>query len=275
MATIRTARCWETASRRETVRGFWHGSPLGPYQLLCLRSFVDRGHRVEIYTYDDTISAPEWIVRQDAREILPTDHVLHYNTGFGRGSPALHANLFRYALLERLGGWWIDLDVLLLSDDLPEAPYFFAVAADPYTTLNCSVMKFPAGDPLLRDAVDNCNGVAEEAAVWGQTGPLLLTSLVDRHALRGFAQPAHSAYPLPWQDMSALFDPARCEAIGQRIQGAIFLHMFNEIWRGSGIPRELGPPAGSFLSECFQRHDFGYRFRDRMNFEDVARWIGN
>ncbi len=265
----------QPAPQQETVRGFWHGSPLGPYQLLCLRSFVDHGHRMELYTYDDTIAVPDWIVRRDARDVLPTEHVLHYQTGFGRGSPSLHANLFRYTLLDRLGGWWTDLDVLLLSDTLPEAPYFFARAADPYTTLNNSVLKFPAGDPLLRDAVDRCNGVAEADAVWGQTGPLLLTSLVDQHALRAFAQPAQAAYPIPWQDVAAMFDPARCVQIQQRIQGAIFLHMFNEIWRGSGIPRELGPPAGSFLDACFRLHDFGHRFREVMNFADVVRWIGN
>jgi hypothetical protein len=243
--------------------------------LLCLRSFVDHGHGMEVYTYSDTIAVPNWIVRRDAREILPADHILHYQAGFGRGSPALHANLFRYALLDRFGGWWTDLDVLLLSDELPETTHFFAQAAEPYSTLNNSVLKFPAGDPLLRDAVSGCNVVAEADAVWGQTGPLLLTSLVDKHALRSFVQPAHTAYPIPWQDVPAMFDPARCQELKERVRGAIFLHMFNEIWRGSGIPRELGPPAGSFLSECFRRHDFGYHFRDRMNFADVARWIGN
>ena len=145
--------------------------------------------------------------------------------------------MFRYALLDRLWRLVGGPRCPAASGALPDAPYFFALAADPYTTLNNSVLKFPPGDPALRDAVDACNGVAEADAVWGQTGPLLLTSVVDRHGLRGFAQPAHTAYPIPWQDVPAMFDPARCEEINERIRGAIFLHMFNEIWRGSGIRR--------------------------------------
>jgi septal ring factor EnvC (AmiA/AmiB activator) len=51
--------------------------------------------------------------------------------------------------------------------------------------------------------------------------------------------------------------------------------MFNEIWRGAGIPSELGPPAGSYLSACFRRHEFGHRFQNLMNFDNVTRWIAN
>lgn len=28
------------------IRTFWHGPPLGPYEELCLRSYVKQGHRV-------------------------------------------------------------------------------------------------------------------------------------------------------------------------------------------------------------------------------------
>ena len=114
-------------SRSETVRFFWHGSPLGPYQLLGMRSFVDRGHSVELFTYDPTIAVPEWIVRRDANEIWPTDHILTYQDENSRGSFALHANLFRYAMLHRLGGWWIDQDVILLRHELPAQDIFFSL----------------------------------------------------------------------------------------------------------------------------------------------------
>ena len=30
---------------------FWHGSPLSPYQQLCLKSFVDHGHELTLYSY--------------------------------------------------------------------------------------------------------------------------------------------------------------------------------------------------------------------------------
>jgi hypothetical protein len=84
----------------DTFRGFWHGPPLSPYELLCMRSVVAQGSRFELFTYDPAILVPEWVCRRDAREILPTDHVMVYRTGRGVGSPALHSDLFRYEMLE-------------------------------------------------------------------------------------------------------------------------------------------------------------------------------
>ena len=257
------------------VRGFWHGAPAGPYQLLCLASFAGRGHAVEVFTYDPGLAFPGWITRRDARDILPGEHVQHYRTGFGAGSPSLHSNLFRYAMLQRHGGWWIDLDVLLLTADLPGGDYFFAQAAAGFDTLNTAVLKFPPGHALLADAINACRATAEDAAVWGQTGPQLLTRLVNAHAMRPLAHPSHTAYPIPWREVGALFDPARREWIEARCDNAVFLHLFNEIWRGAGIPQDLGPPAGSFLDHCFRRHDAGHRFAATMRLPDVTRWIEN
>ena len=67
------------------MRFFWHGSQLGPYQLMGMRSFADRGHVVELFTYDPAIAVPEWIVRRDANETWPTDHILSYRNGISRG----------------------------------------------------------------------------------------------------------------------------------------------------------------------------------------------
>lgn len=263
------------ADARHVVRSFWHGMPIGPYQLLCLASFTTRGHAAEVFTYDDDMGVPDWVTQRNARDILPTEHVQLYRTGFGVGSPSLHSNLFRYVLLQRLGGWWVDLDILLLDGAMPDEPFFFSQAATEYLTLNSSVLKFPAGHPLLDDAVAACQATAEAEAVWGETGPQLVTRLVDAHGLRPLVRPSHSTYPVRWQDVGALFDPAQGEAIEAQCQGAIFLHLFNEIWRGSGIPSDQGPPTGSYLDLCFRRYDFGHRFPCTMRTADVMRWINN
>src|SRR5665647_469224 len=145
-----------------TVRCFWHGSSLGPYQLVGLRSFVDHGHRVELYTYDySEIDVPSWVVRRDAQEIWPADHVLRYQNDIGRGSFALHANLFRYALLFKMGGWWIDLDVVLLRPELPQQDVFFSMETFDPLRATFSVLKFPRGHPAMKKALENCVRLGE------------------------------------------------------------------------------------------------------------------
>jgi hypothetical protein len=257
----------------QTFRTFWHGEPLGPYQLLCMRSFVDLGHRIELYCYDDDLAVPHWVQRRSAHDILPTDRVLCYQSGFGQGSPSLHANRFRYALLHRLGGWWIDIDVVLLRAEVPAEDVFFAREGEA-DAVNGAVIKFPRAHPLLVEAIERCVTIGDGAS-WGQTGPRLINELAGKHDLFRYCKPWQSTYPIHYTEVSALFDPQRCDEVGRRCAEAWCLHLYNEVWRGAGVPRELGPPAGSFLDRLFADHDIGIRFRERMRFADVARWIAN
>jgi len=39
-------------SARHTFQSFWHGGALSPYELFCLKSFIDCGYAVDLYTYD-------------------------------------------------------------------------------------------------------------------------------------------------------------------------------------------------------------------------------
>jgi hypothetical protein len=255
----------------EIVRAFWHGPPLDPYRLICLRSFVSRGHTVELYTYDD-IATPDWIVQRDAREIWPADQVLRYRSGDGTGNPALHANLFRCALLHRLGGWWVDTDVILLKQDMPSETFFFAREDDPH--VNNAIMKFPAGHALLAAAVEYCRNTGE-GAVWGQTGPRLLTRLVCEHGLTGYSQPAAVTCPVPWWDIEALFDPSRRDEVRECSAESTFLHLCSQMWHRARIPMDHAPPAGSFLGDLITQLDLGIRFSGVMDFDKLsARFAG-
>ena len=256
--------------RSETVRTFWHGSSLGPYQLLGPRSFVDRGHRVELFTYDSQITVPDWIVRRDANEIWPTDHIMRYQRDLGRDSFALHANLFRYAMLHKLGGWWVDLDIVLLGEELPPDEIFFPIERDSPMRATFSVLKLPSGHPALAEAVRRCIAIGE-SPLYGETGPDLFTELVAKYGLVRFGQKLESAYPLSALDVPALFDPDRCETLTQRCADSYFVHLFNETWRRAGIPRYLGPPEGSFMEHLLLSHAINVPM-PRMEFGDVKRW---
>jgi len=166
--------------RAEAVRGFWHGEPLNAYQLLCLRSFAVHGHRVELYSYDPSLAVPDWVERKDASQILPPERVLRYRSGTGPGSFAVYTNLFRYALLHRLGGWWADLDLLLLRGDLPQDEIFFA-ASGQLDQVSCNLVKFPSEHPMLAEAM--ARAASLEVELWAQAGQPLLTVLIKQHGL--------------------------------------------------------------------------------------------
>ncbi len=247
----------------EIFRTFWHGGPLNPYNLMCLRSFVSQGHQVEIFTYDDEISIPDWATRREANEILPTKDVLCYQNEQSGGF-SLHSNMFRLAMLHRLGGWWIDTDVMLLGPNVPVDDYFFVRENDPY--LNTAIMKFPAGHPLLAEGLDYCRA-AGTAVVWGQTGPRLFDELAHKYQLIDLAQPAHASCPVPWYDIIALFDPALCGEVQARSVNSIFLHLCMQMWHRAKIPFEHAPPEGSFLDRFVSGLDCGVS--GRMHIEKI------
>ena len=262
---------WRAGGGGQIVRTFWHGPPLDPYRLLCLRSFVAQGHRVELFTYSEGLSLPDWIVQRNANDIWPTDRVLRYQSGAGLGNPALHANLFRLALLQRLGGWWIDADVILLRPDLPDDVYFFAREDEPY--FNNAVIKFPPRHALLAEAIEYCRAIGE-TAIWSQTGSRLLTDLVRKYDLTRYGRPGEATCPVPWFDIEALFDPGRCVEVRQRSAKSVFLHLCKQMWHRSGIPSQLAPPQGSFLDELIAELDLGVRFPGRMDFAGVRERFG-
>lgn len=252
----------------QTVGTFWHGSPLTAYHHLCLRSFADRGYPVELFSYDCDLVVPDGVHLRDANEIWPTDRVMRYQSGFGIGSPSLHSNLFRYAMLHRLGGWWIDMDVVLLRSELPEQQIYFA--RESTQQIGTGTLKFPPGHSLLADCIRECVRQGE-AATWGQTGSRLFKSLVAKYDLKSLAQSYKTTHPIPWREVAILFDPAGAEEVARNCADASFLHLYNEAWRRSEIPFDLRPPEGSYLDMLLTCHGIAMSTDRRMNFDDVQR----
>ena len=167
----------KSGSPDRVVRCFWHG-PFSPYEALCLSSFVAAGTAVELFSEAPVAGLPAGVTRRKAREILDRDVAL-YRHEFDGPSPSLHSNHFRYALLEKVGGWWIDTDVMLMAASLPAAEIFVARQSD--HELNGSAMRFPAGHPLIKAARERTAAVLGDAR-WGDTGPRLLTELQPEYA---------------------------------------------------------------------------------------------
>ncbi len=72
----------------------WIGGDLSFLEILCIKSFVDAGHPVHLFTYHDIGNAPDGVDIQDARNILAGPPFLKYER---TDSLALHADLFRLA----------------------------------------------------------------------------------------------------------------------------------------------------------------------------------
>lgn len=249
------------------VRSFWHGE-FSAYEALCLSSFVAAGIQVELFSETTISGLPPGVTCRGAREILDLP-VAFYQHEFDGPSPALHANHFRYALLERLGGWWVDTDVLFLATALPATDIF--LAQQPDQTLNNSVMRFPSAHPLIKAARQRAADGLQNAR-WGDTGPKLLTELQPAWAPDATIISSKSAYAIGPDEFEKFLLPEACDEVDERTAESTFVHLWNEMWRRAGVPKNIAPPKGCWLDRRFERYQIPVVWSDRLNAASVERW---
>ncbi|MBC6417071.1 MAG: galactosyltransferase Lgt5, partial [Rhodospirillales bacterium] len=122
----------------------WIGERLPPLARACLGSFLRFGHRVVLYSYGPLADLPDGIELKDAASVVRPERIVrHARTK----SPALFANHFRYKLLEREPGYWIDCDLYCIRPlSIAENPVF---GWQDRQYINNALLRFDAGSPLL------------------------------------------------------------------------------------------------------------------------------
>lgn len=131
------------------VRGLWIGSSLSKIEQLCIRSFQDHGHKFVLYTYEEMTNVPPKTELRDASKLIPRTELAAY---VKQSYLAGFADWFRWELLRRDGGYWIDMDVVCLAPFDFTAEVIFGYQQD--NIPNTSVLRFPPEHPAIIDMVD-------------------------------------------------------------------------------------------------------------------------
>jgi len=111
-----------------------------------------------------------------------------------------------------------------------------------------------------------------EGARWGETGPMLLTALQPIHAALLPIAPRESAYAVGADEFQKFLLPEAREEIEARTANSTFVHLWNEMWRRAGVPKNIAPPRGSWLDRMFERHQIAAVWSDRLDAAHVERW---
>ncbi len=261
---------------RQEVRAFWTGPQLSPYEELSLRSLVAGGARTLLYSTNMELRVPDGVELIDAREIL-SGQVHRFTFADGVRSPALHSDLFRYLAIRQFGGWYVDLDIILLGKELPRQKAYLARESE--NLVNGAVMTFPQGSPFITAAIEEAWKLLPEAGPGAplskriSIGPELVTRLVREYALDHVVRPRSSAYEIGYDEIAAMFDPAHHAELEERTADSDFVHLWNEIWGRVRLPKHYGPPEGSFLDGLFRRFGMGFADEARLSIETITVWF--
>ena len=248
-----------------TVCTFWQGGVPSPYQCLSFKSFADRGCRVEVFSYDPSVSLPRYVVRKNAAEILPPERVLRFLPEHGQF--AVNIDLFRYALLAKRGGWWIDPDVVLLADELPRDDIFLA-GPDELGFVSTAALKFPPQHPVPMIAEEFAVSHAAAVAQWPKAGAHYLTELVERHGLSSLICNIENVAPIPRSACLALFSPHEQSLAN----AAVFLDLHYDAWLHARVPVQSVPPIGSLLHHLLRTNNIAIDGpSERMNYGNLVQ----
>lgn len=218
---------------------------------LCIQSFLDHGHEFQLFTYRAYDNIPLGTTVRDAREILPEKALFRHENG----SLAPFADWFRNEFLVREGGWWTDLDVACLSDDLPDADTWFCAQEPglvavgviafppnhPLTETRRSMAEDPAAPAPWDSAVEarakkNLSAKVPEVAElrrrapWGHCGPEGFTRALRHFGMLGQAAPASHLYPLHYTVWRKCYN-GDCTLRSPELRNAWAVHLWGEMLR--------------------------------------------
>lgn len=238
-----------------------------------MKSFVDYGHKYILYAYE-ALEVPAGVELHDASQIAPKSSVFYYGAkaGVGRGSIAAFSNVFRYRLLHEFGEWWVDTDVLCRSEKPPEADIFLGWEDE--KVVGSAILKFPKRHTFIEQAIKAAEKGGSDLE-WGETGPTLITTLMKQSDLGENVVSPNLSYPIPSADALQLLLPSFCDQVRQKTENAPMLHIWNEVLRRAVVFKWIAPPAGSFMSELFARHDVQFPSGYSYSPDDMQRLSDN
>ena len=259
------------------VGTLWIGGSLSWMEQLCLKSFVDRGQKITLFSYEPIPNVPEGVIRRDGREVLETDNFLKYEK---KDSFALFADLFRLHMIARNPGMiWVDTDVYCLRpmDYDDDHVMGFELPGEP--RVNNAVLGLPAQGPLLaamlaytsdvygippfvkeklQDEYHAAAAAGRQVHVsqqpWGVWGPMMVTHFTHALGLADKAQPLDAFYPITFPDRLKFLRPAD---VAERMitPRTTALHLWASNKRELGLRHHGVPPAGSYLDKLLKVHD--------------------
>ena len=227
----------------------WIGDALCPVERACLRSVMHQGHSLALYAYRQPSGVPDGIEIRDASDVLPESAIVRHRSG----SVALFSDWFRYELMGRGLGTWIDTDLYLVASlDMDRAYLFGKQVVSPVRpwrwrvreSINGSVLRLPPDSPMLPPLIAQFTGQSDlSQRRWGSAGPFALTDVAERCGFSSEALPSDVFNPVPWYRARWILDPARAlsDLVTERTVG---IHLWNECIRAF---KNDPAPVGSFL----------------------------
>ena len=232
-------------------KSFWHGDALSDLERICITSFLDHGFGFELYVYDEPVGVPPGTILRDAAEIIPRDRVFRYQAGsVNIGGLSGFSNLFRYALIQKVGGWWVDTDICCLQPfTIAEEEAYIIEHRRKGFIVASSLFKAPPCSEVMRYCLDVFAQKDVNKIKHGETGPALLTESVLKHERQSKVLPPDLFFPVPWWEYDRHFVD---ESLS--VDGCHTTHFWNVMIKAAGYDKNGSFAANSLYERLKRKH---------------------
>ena len=219
----------------DVIRSLWVGGNILPtIPLMSINSFLMSGYRYEIFSYSPLANIPKNCINRDACDIMQFDPLFVVTKGtYGKLNHAVFADLFRYEMLYRLGGWWADTDVICLGQ-LSKEDFFLQPERDIFgrSRVNNCLIRMPPRSPLMEICLKKCRHINVSNMEWGDTGPRLITqATIDLNLDHLIAQ--EKLYnPVNFTEFHKLFEPGFVNSCWK------IIHLWQSRWKEENIDQD-------------------------------------
>ncbi len=260
-----------------TIGTLWVGDALSWLEQLCLQSFLDHGHEVVLFKYEDVANVPSGVRIENANDILPADKIIrHAKTG----SPAYHADVFRLYMLQQTDYIWADTDALCTKPwDVKVNSHLHGWISEANIVNNgvlglpkdsktlAEMRKFTSDEyPIppwfkaskqeeLRTLKANGEGVHVSLLPWGVWGPNALTWFLKETGEIEHSSPGHVLYPLPFPKAGFPFRSKRTAKVEEYIRDdTLSIHLWGRRFRNVAAKYNGRPEPGCYISNMLEHH---------------------
>jgi hypothetical protein len=248
---------------KDIIQSLWIGPSLSKLEQVCLKSFIDNDMEFHLYTYEDVDNVPDGVIIKDGNTILDKNEIFRYNNG----SVSAFSNLFRFTLLDKKGGFWVDTDVICVRNFSFDED--IVIMSEPehtryeQTFITSSVIKLPKDSDITREAVriqrDHKNKILSGEIQWG-SGPLCVKTIVEKFNLEKYVEPWNTICSCSAPHANTIVVPNRkphpniIDNIKDIPKNMIAIHLWNEVWRRNGIDKNQEFHSDSLIEYYKKKH---------------------
>ena len=240
------------------VQSLWIGGELSRMEMASIKSFISNGHEYHLYTYGRSKNIPEGVRIRNAKEVINSSGIL---SGSSK-KMATFANTFRYKLLKKRGGIWVDTDIICLRPFDFEAEYLFASERVerqskwsiniPERPVGC-VIKTPKDSEIMKYCLEVSKKYDPKSVEWGKIGTDLLESAVSKFDMEKFAAPFWKFCPISWWNWKDFIKESANTRLKEKIKNYVLnpysYHLWNSKWSENNVDKDRKYPNSTIYGK--------------------------